>query len=159
LLFLLNSAPSAGLPIAIEEDPALSERSLRWILHQLAQRLVPVAATDPAALALAGLSPDARVPSGAEPTEAEVATFDMHAARWRDLTLAALWRAAPAEEAEVPTTLWRLARRPGWVEGDPGWLEVRLELNSVDLAIRRAGLDVDPGWVDWLGVVVRFCYV
>ena len=28
----------------------------------------------------------------------------------------------------------------------------------LDLDIRRAGLDIDPGWLPWLGRVVRFRY-
>ena len=51
-----------------------------------------------------------------------------------------------------------VARRPGLVTGGPGWLEVQLPLSSVDLAIRRAGLDLDPGWVPWLGTVIRYRY-
>jgi hypothetical protein len=34
-----------------------------------------------------------------------------------------------------------------------------MPLNTVDIDIRRAGLDIDPGWIGWLGSVVRFCYV
>jgi hypothetical protein len=44
------------------------------------------------------------------------------------------------------------------VTGSPGWLEVRLPLATVDLTIRRAGLDIDPGWLPWLGAVVRYVY-
>ena len=40
-----------------------------------------------------------------------------------------------------------------------GWIEVHLRLDDVDVDARRAGLDLDPGWVSWLGVVVRFVYV
>jgi hypothetical protein len=40
----------------------------------------------------------------------------------------------------------------------PGWVEVYLPLDGVDVAVRRAGLDVDPGWVPWLGTVVMFRY-
>ena len=47
---------------------------------------------------------------------------------------------------------------PGRVTGSPGWLEVRLPLSAVDLTIRRAGLDIDPGWLPWLGAVVRYVY-
>lgn len=32
------------------------------------------------------------------------------------------------------------------------------DLQSVDLRLRRAGLDCDPGWVPWLGRVVQFHY-
>jgi hypothetical protein len=36
---------------------------------------------------------------------------------------------------------------------------VHMDLDTVDVQVRRAGLDIDPGWVSWLGTVVRFCYV
>jgi hypothetical protein len=40
-------------------------------------------------------------------------------------------------------------------------LDVTLPHDAVDIRIRRSGLDVDPGWVPWLGPfgrVVRFHY-
>ena len=37
-------------------------------------------------------------------------------------------------------------------------LDLDLETAEVDLAVRLSGLDLDPGWVPWLGRVVRFHY-
>jgi hypothetical protein len=37
-------------------------------------------------------------------------------------------------------------------------LDLDLAATSVDLALRLSGLDLDPGWVPWLGRVVRFHY-
>jgi hypothetical protein len=37
-------------------------------------------------------------------------------------------------------------------------LDLDLQASSVDLALRLAGLDLDPGWVPWLGRVVAFHY-
>ena len=37
--------------------------------------------------------------------------------------------------------------------------DARFDMAEVDVDVRIAGLDVDPGWVPWLGAVVRFCYV
>jgi hypothetical protein len=37
-------------------------------------------------------------------------------------------------------------------------LDLDLETAEVDLAVRISGLDLDPGWVLWLGRVVRFHY-
>ncbi len=40
-------------------------------------------------------------------------------------------------------------------------LDVTLPLAAVDLRIRRIGLDIDPGWLPWIGkhgLVVRFHY-
>ncbi|MCX4695759.1 hypothetical protein [Streptomyces sp. NBC_01408] len=52
-----------------------------------------------------------------------------------------------------------LARRCGRIAAEPGWIEVRLAVADTDVAVRRAGLDLDPGWVPWLGAVVRYVYV
>jgi hypothetical protein len=37
-------------------------------------------------------------------------------------------------------------------------LDLDLEAVSVDLTLRLSGLDLDPGWVPWLGRVVHFHY-
>ncbi|MFB7051944.1 hypothetical protein ACWF95_07180 [Streptomyces vinaceus] len=52
-----------------------------------------------------------------------------------------------------------VARRPGRITAETGWIEVELALADTDLAVRRAGLDLDPGWLGWLGAVVRYRYV
>jgi hypothetical protein len=41
---------------------------------------------------------------------------------------------------------------------DPAWIEVRFAVADVSTEVRRAGLDLDPGWLPWLGLVVRFTY-
>jgi hypothetical protein len=40
----------------------------------------------------------------------------------------------------------------------PGWLEAEFSIDDVDLDVRRAGLDIDPDWLPWLGTVVTFRY-
>jgi hypothetical protein len=35
---------------------------------------------------------------------------------------------------------------------------VRFRLDQADIALRRRALDVDPGWVDWLGLEVTYAY-
>lgn len=52
-----------------------------------------------------------------------------------------------------------LVARRAEVVADPGWIELRLALEEMDTRVRRAGLDLDPGHVPWLGVVVKFRYV
>ena len=39
-----------------------------------------------------------------------------------------------------------------------GRLGVAAKQRLPDVAVRRAGLDTDPGWVPWLGTVVMFRY-
>ena len=40
----------------------------------------------------------------------------------------------------------------------PTHVDVFFRLNAADVRVRRAGLDVDPGWVPWFGRVVTFHY-
>ncbi|WP_412543359.1 hypothetical protein R8Z50_13030 [Longispora sp. K20-0274] len=72
-------------------------------------------------------------------------------------------KAARPPADPMPVDAARLVRevaaRPGVIVADRGWTEVRLALDGVDVDVRRAGLDVDPGWVPWLGTVVVFRYV
>jgi len=60
----------------------------------------------------------------------------------------------------VGTALWnaRLLRVDALVWADRSHLEVHCRMADVRLAVRRAGLDVDPGWLPWLGRVVRLHY-
>ena len=64
------------------------------------------------------------------------------------------WRMDP----DVPLVVAGVTDRSGRIEREPGWVDVHLALADVDVDVRRAGLDLDPGWVPWLGCVVRFCY-
>ncbi|WP_295888719.1 hypothetical protein [uncultured Thiohalocapsa sp.] len=61
---------------------------------------------------------------------------------------------------EVHSGLWQpeLLRVPGQVAHPPTHLDVRFPPSAVRLAVRLAALDIDPGWVPWLGRVVRFHY-
>ena len=51
-----------------------------------------------------------------------------------------------------------VCRRRGRIVADPGWIDVHLDLAEVSTDVRRAGLDLDLGYLPWLGCVVRFVY-
>lgn len=51
-----------------------------------------------------------------------------------------------------------VVRRTATITSTPTHLELVLPLRAADARIRKAGLDIDPGWVPWLGRVVRFHY-
>jgi hypothetical protein len=51
-----------------------------------------------------------------------------------------------------------LIRRPGWLCWSRTHIDVDFDLSRIDLRLRRLALDVDPGWVPWLGRVVQFHY-
>jgi hypothetical protein len=161
LVYLLATAADAGMPDAALTDEALAGRPAPWILFRLARRLCTAGTNDPepgdtlddpAVRALAGLTPSGPAPEGT-PTAAERARIDEHARRWAAATAARL-----GTDEDPDRAVARLAARDGTVEAVPGWVEFRLRLDDVDLAFRRAGLDVDPGFVPWLGAVVVIRY-
>ena len=51
-----------------------------------------------------------------------------------------------------------VCRRRARIVADPGWIEVIYSLNDVSTEYRRAALDLDPGYLPWLGIVVTFTY-
>jgi hypothetical protein len=71
-----------------------------------------------------------------------------------------LWRAGLDRwlRRRVRVKLHGLVWRPGWVMRDEDAVRVRFPLASADIRLRRHALDRDPGWVDWLGVSVRYTY-
>ena len=152
LLFLLNTATAAGLPQALDEPPFLA-RTAGWVLHGIGLRLVPVAADDPVLLALAGVT---EVPV-ADADEFQRRALAICAERWVAQT-ADLLRACGAQAGEDAELVRRIARRDAIIDRESGWIEMTLRLSDVDVDVRRAGLDIDPGWVPWLGHVVRFRY-
>ncbi|MCJ0874248.1 hypothetical protein [Streptomyces sp. AP-93] len=158
LLFLFATAPEAGLPDRALDEPALAARPLPWTLYAAGRALVPpVAPDDPALLALAGLDRDraALVLAAPPPTEPESAAIAALATSWAHATASRLHGESPCEPFEVVAAL---ARRPGRIAAAPGWIEAHLDLSDTDPDIRRAGLDLDPGWLPWLGAVVRYVY-
>ena len=60
----------------------------------------------------------------------------------------------PSLAMDLPT----LVTRPGELRMTPTHWDLRLSLSHSDIRIRRTGLDLDPGWVPWLGRVITFYY-
>jgi len=81
--------------------------------------------------------------------DAPVTAEDL-AAWWRRMRLATL------RDARLP--LRRLIQRPGEIWSSPHRLDVAFPLRAADLRVRRAGFDIDPGYVPWLDTVIRFHY-
>jgi hypothetical protein len=51
-----------------------------------------------------------------------------------------------------------LVRRSGQLAVTQTQFDIFFDLAAADLRVRRCALDVDPGWVPWLGRIVRFHY-
>jgi hypothetical protein len=138
-------------------------------------RRLRIAEHDPAwALAArAGEMPRARLDDAARGSlVSRVERVAPHARSARDSRTAADWRihrdAAPAEfwlaacrrllRRRVRLGLASLVRRPARLALTPTHVDVFFAPDAADLRVRRAGLDLDPGWVPWLARVVAFHY-
>lgn len=55
-------------------------------------------------------------------------------------------------------TLREIVSRPGRVYATPTSIDVTLPMSTVEVRIRRCGLDLDPGYVPWFARVVHFHY-
>jgi hypothetical protein len=161
LLLFVRLAGRLGLPDHLCAD--LPGRPLRLALHRLAMMLAPVQADDAAALAFAGLGPGSVPPSDTDEPFADDDNGVIVAAR--DRLIAALREAlarAPGAEGFLTLDDRELSafvcQRKAEVIADPGWLDIRFSLDDVSIDIRASGLDCDPGWVPWLGIVMRFVY-
>jgi hypothetical protein len=181
LLFLLTVLDHLGLPGRIPE--MFPDRPVRWVLHKLALTLTPVASDNAAALAFAGLAPTSQPPDHDDPAAApaqsdadtEPALASASAAPERNevpsrgdelLIFSSIVEEICAElirrlqPLELPhhALVEFICMRPAEIVADPGWIEAHFPLDSVATEIRRAALDLDPGFVPWLGVIIKFFY-
>ncbi|KQV47966.1 hypothetical protein ASC95_18455 [Pelomonas sp. Root1217] len=65
-------------------------------------------------------------------------------------------RLAAVHDAGLP--LLRIARRHGAAWVSPERIDIEFPPTALDLRIRRAGFDINPGFVPWLGRIVHFHY-
>ncbi|HEX3551398.1 MAG TPA: hypothetical protein VHT53_13520 [Candidatus Elarobacter sp.] len=142
LFFLLNALARLGIAAELRANPALADGAFpARVLHALAlqARVAPHDSVFAALRLLIG--DDDGVPV---PDDALVRMWARAVRRW--CCVAARVRARD------------VVRRTGRLTMTRTELDVTLHLDAVDLRIRRAGLDFDPGWLPWFGRVVRFHY-
>lgn len=173
LVFLLSVVDRAGLPAEIVASKVMRQRSFSWVMFQLARLLLEphrctdssdeisaVADDDPAVLTFCGLRPGLNPPSLEEPPPGDDERNCLIG--WRHLMVAALRRrftegAVEFDFSPQEIVTWTCARRAEFV-ADPGWTEVRFSQDAVSTELRRCGLDLDPGYIPWLGLVVKYVY-
>lgn len=155
LLFLLHIVGDLGIPGEIVNDVRWSGRSLRWVLHRVALEIVNASPADAAVLAFCGLGPQDAPPDRDEPhaRPREMERVRRIARQIIDELAERLGESDGAGELTRSVTA-----RPAEVVADPGWIEIRLPIDGVDVAVRRCGLDRNPDYLPWLGAVVRFVY-
>lgn len=154
-LFLLATTEAAGIPDPVSADPRLAARPLTWAVGR-AVHAYGVPPGDPALAVLTGRDPAEPDPwDGDDEEPDETAAVVELAQAWEQVTRDAL---GAGPDAAGRRRFREMLRRPGTVLWSPGWVEVALPLDAVELDVRQAGLDLDPGWVPWLGSVVRYRY-
>ncbi|MQA90379.1 MAG: hypothetical protein GEU90_09095 [Gemmatimonas sp.] len=160
LPFLLHVVGELAVPIEITENKVFSARTVRWVLHRIAMHLLGLAEADPAALAFAGLPPKGPSPSAeqTDPSSSEQTALEALALQVAERFSDRLIEDGGAAPEPALRMVRRVARREARFVASPGWIDVVLSLDDVAVEVRRAGLDLDPGWIPWLGTVVRFVY-
>lgn len=156
LLYLLHLVVRRELPVRLADpDHPLAGRPLCDVLGALGRRLSGCGPDDAAVLAFHGRL-DAE-PAPVPFAETERDAVDELAAELRGALAAAL----PDRAAATPPDelLASVVRRPAVISGEPGWIEITFAAELADVDIRRVGLDLDPGYLPFLGCVVRFRYV
>jgi hypothetical protein len=132
LFFLVPLLVRAGLPPFLAELPDDDRRCFPWQLLQLASKHARIEPEDPLVAALEA------IPPGIRPLGRWLIATNRHSLR-----LAA-------------QNLRQLIRRPARMELAPTHIDLFFRSADADLALRRAGLDFDPGWVPWLGRTIRY---
>jgi hypothetical protein len=145
LLFLLPVFERLGLPALLEAHPSLIEAGVpERLLESIARRL-GAPASDPFRVLFGGGAPGP-LPGGLE--------YDLGRVL-RGLRVATWWWCLHCGGMGPRS----LVQRPARVMATPTHIDVLLDIRQADLRARRLGLDIDPGWVPWLGRVVRFHYL
>jgi hypothetical protein len=141
LFFLVSLLSRLGIDTELREQAELVEGEFALKLIHRTAALLGISREDPAVVCLPPLS-----------TALEF--------EGTDRALAATWsrsmRGSCATGAAM--TLRALVGRPGLVTATPTHIDVFFDHRQAEVGIRRAGLDVDPGWVPWFGRVLHFHY-
>lgn len=170
----LRGTQLGGLPFTIN---ALQRLGFAGALDAAAPSLDQagrlIAASAPWLAVWACLAPAARQRWVRDPMFAVLPAFDAVAGvpvHVRADALLASWQAQPPAVRQLGRRMWRrlqratqasgwrsprlLLQRPAWMQLGATHLDVVFALDQADLAVRRLGLDADPGWVPWLGRIV-----
>jgi hypothetical protein len=52
-----------------------------------------------------------------------------------------------------------VVRRPGQIRATRTHLDISFDHHQADIRIRKAGLDIDPGWIPWFERIIKFHYL
>lgn len=162
LLFLINVLRRLGFPAWQERH---IEAPMCGLILAEALRRLRVEEGDPVWLFVAGLTlPEAPAPRLWESpllwSDPRIGLALPQSMPIAPATMAALWLAACRRFLRriARIGLASLCLRQARVEWTETHIDTILPLFATDLRVRREGLDIDPGWLDWLGWVVSYRY-
>jgi hypothetical protein len=137
LFLLIRPLVLMGLPQWLDRHPDLAADGFARELLCAIGRKYRAPADDPV-FAILDQRPSALLP--AQPLTAWRVGLD----RW-------LRRRARIKLAEVVS-------KRGWISASDAAVAVRFRVEAAELRLRRLALDVDPGWVPFLGLAIRYHY-
>jgi hypothetical protein len=141
MLLVVSMLRRLGIDDVVSEDPSLVEAEWPQALLCVVARGLRIPGADPVLRAMR-CSPAMRPAHGQRALTARwIRTLRRTSLAWLELPLRAL------------------VLRTGRIAATRTHVDVVFTLAQVDVAVRRAGIDIDPGWVPWLGRVVRFHYL
>lgn len=150
LAFVVVLLQRMGIELWLARHPALLDVDWpRRLLQGVADGL-GVPPRDPLRVAL-GLDTLAPLPNGGAARFEDRAVLAAVSRQWRRRL--ERWCRQPGR---LP--LPQLVRRPGSVLASRTHLDLWFEPRQAEIRVRRHGLDLDPGWVPWLGRVITFHY-
>jgi len=159
LYFLLHALRHAGIAEALEQNPQLvHSHFVSRVLLRLAV-YAGVGDDDPILWPLLEDLPE-------RPTESDDAVVmpanlpRLQRLRPRAQLTERLWSVAVRRwcRRQVRMPMSEIVGRPGRIFTSATNIEITMPMATVDLSIRRAGLDLDPGYVPWFGRVLHFHY-
>jgi hypothetical protein len=137
LFFLVPVLERLGFDTYLRSRLELMESGFAWRLLAVFAGRAGVESDDPLLLEISNLA----CPAGLS----ETAHWVLEARRWC--------------RRQARIGLVNLIRRHAQFSGTRTHVDVHFGLSQLDTRIRRAGLDIDPGWVPWLGRVIQFHYI
>ena len=181
LLFLIPVLETLGITALLAEYPLLAAANLPAVFFRLCARQLELEEDDPfydlfprqaAERLYSGRSLEFSPPSlwqelwaenldfspAERPAARLVAARGRQGVSCREVAAALLLAVELFLCLRLEIGLPELALRPGRISFTPTHVDILFNIEQADIRIRKAGLDIDPGWVEWLGLVVNYHY-
>ncbi len=163
LLFMIPLMKIIGMDTLMEQFPVYEDLDLpRRILFRCAA-LLSISPEDPV-LAFLGQQPepsDVTPEFTAPPQWRRILPEPVRSREWSLDSLVDTMVTAMERYCRDTATMefGELVRRPGYIAVTKTHLDLTFSFSQLDIRVRMAGLDINPGWVPWLGRVFQFHYV